>query len=112
VPGQNEGGYTGTVKLVNERAHWYLPRTGFGLKNLSLRSRLQATERGLAGGGEPSIAIGRDDSIYVSTPLGVPAVAGSSGKHAHEGVTLFRSHDHGKSWVASNPGSQAGGGDS
>ena len=57
------------------------------------------------------MAIGSDDSIYVSAPLAVPAGAGSNG-NPDTGVAFFASHNHGKSWIVTNAGSAGGGGDS
>ena len=64
------------------------------------------------GDGEPSIAVDRlhGDAIYVSAPVGIPAVLG--GQNA--GVDFWRSFDHGGSFAYSQPnfGNFAGGGDS
>ena len=111
-PLQDEGGYRGRVALVLEKPHMYFPSANFRLKNLSVVSKLDGTRPQLTGAGEPSLAIGPHDAIYVSAPLSVPAAAGSNGQQPDEGVALFRSSNHGRSWTVSNQGSQSGGGDS
>jgi hypothetical protein len=73
---------------------------------------MQGTRPELTGAGEPSVAIGPGDAIYVSAPLAVPAAAGSNGGKPDQGVAFFRSLNHGKTWFVSNQGSQSGGGDS
>ncbi|MFN2544961.1 MAG: sialidase family protein [Actinomycetota bacterium] len=111
-PGQDEGGYTGKVRLLYEKPHLFFPSAGFTVRNLSLVSKIVNGRAEVEGAGEPSVAIGPDDAIYVSAPVSSPAASGSGDQRTDSGVALFRSTDHGRSWVASNPGSPTGGGDS
>ena len=91
--------YTLRVKLFQSNP----AATGFGATQVHLPTR---------GDGEPTIAVDRThgDAMYVSAPVGIPAVLG--GQNA--GVDLWRSLDAGASWSWSQPAflNQAGGGDS
>lgn len=65
-----------------------------------------------SGDGEPSIVVDRlhGDAIYVSAPVGIPAILGGN----QGGVDFWRSLDHGATFSYSQPsfGNAAGGGDS
>lgn len=91
--------YTLHVKLAQSNP----AATGFGATQLHMPSR---------GDGEPTIAVDRlhGNTMYVSAPVGIPAVLGGQSS----GVDLWRSLDGGSSWSWSQPAflDQAGGGDS
>ena len=91
--------YTLHVKLFQSNP----ASTGFDATQVHMPSR---------GDGEPTIAVDRThgDLVYVSAPVGIPAVLG--GQNA--GVDFWRSLDGGASWSWSQPAflDQAGGGDS
>ncbi|HEY6959203.1 MAG TPA: hypothetical protein VI814_10290, partial [Candidatus Limnocylindria bacterium] len=91
--------YTLNVKLFQSNA----ASTGFGATQVHMPSR---------GDGEPTIAVDRThgNAVYVSAPVGIPAVLGGQ----NSGVDFWRSLDGGASWSWSQPAflDQAGGGDS
>src|SRR5439155_21230210 len=55
-PDQDEGGYTGRVRLLLEKPHMYFPNAGFTVKNLSLVSKIVNGRAEVEGAGEPSVA--------------------------------------------------------
>lgn len=91
--------FTITVKLFASSA----TGTGFGVRQQHLPT---------SGDGEPSIAVDRlnGDAIYVSAPVGIPAVLGGN----PGGVDFWRSFDHGATFSYSQPtfANAGGGGDS